>query len=82
VVVTPNPARDALTVRFSLAGVGPVSLELFDLAGRRLRSAAVSGRAGPRAERIEGLGRLRPGVYLVRLLADGSSRWTRVAIVH
>jgi hypothetical protein len=69
---SPNPFRGHTAFRFGLARAGEVRLELYDLAGRRVRSL-VSGvlPAGEvtrdwdgRDERGNGV---RPGVYFVRL---------------
>ncbi len=77
----PNPARGALAVRFSLPDARPARLELLDLAGRRMRSFAVAG-AGTHTERLEALGALAPGVYLLRLSQGGEARVTRVALIR
>jgi hypothetical protein len=59
-VAFPNPCRSAAVLQFTLARTGPVTLSLFDAAGRRL---------GP-VLRFEGMGSGRKEVRL-----DGS-RWS------
>jgi hypothetical protein len=64
----PNPAVNNLTVAFSLPDAEPASLELLDLAGRRLLSREV-GSQGP-GRHVVSLGRagsLPAGVYMIRL---------------
>jgi hypothetical protein len=81
VSIAPNPARERLDVRLTLAGEAPARLELLDVSGRRLRAVGLRG-AGERSARIDGLGALPPGLYLVRLEQGGASRVARVAIVR
>ena len=80
--VTPNPASREAQVRFTLAGPGPARLELLDIAGRRVRSIDVPGTRSEQVVRFEDLGRLPPGLYVVRLAQGGATRSARVAIVR
>jgi hypothetical protein len=70
---SPNPFPRTTEIHFSLAEPGPVSLEVFDASGRRVRSL-VEGTlaAGPHTfqwpSREEAVG---PGVYFYRLIAPG-----------
>jgi hypothetical protein len=69
---TPNPAVGQFTVAFTLARAGTASLELLDVAGRRLQSLEV-GKLGAGTHRIdmaESMA-LTPGIYFVRLRAAG-----------
>jgi len=72
--IGPNPLRGSATLRFELAHDAQVRLDLYDLAGRRVRSLALGRRgAGPQqvavpASWTEGLA---AGVYLARIDADG-----------
>ncbi len=64
----PNPALRDLTVAFSLPDAQPATLELLDLAGRRLRQQDVGASGAGR--HVVSLGRtasLPAGLYLVRL---------------
>jgi hypothetical protein len=69
---TPNPFRDLATIHFGLARAGEARLELFDLAGRRVRTLA-SGVHGAGAHFATWNGRdqrgnsVGSGVYFVRL---------------
>jgi hypothetical protein len=82
--VSPNPARGgALTIRFTLPVGAAASLELLDVAGRRvaLREVGSFG-AGSHSLRL-GEGQLvAPGLYLVRLRQGTNSRVVRVAVLR
>ncbi|NOT32724.1 MAG: T9SS type A sorting domain-containing protein [Candidatus Eisenbacteria bacterium] len=79
----PNPFGGTLRIDFAVAGAGPAALEVFGIDGRRVRalqSAAVT--SGTRAVSWDGRddgGRTAPpGVYFVRLSADGVAVTRRV----
>lgn len=79
----PNPFRAATELSYTLAAGADIRLEVFDLAGRRVRTLA-SGRATAGAHRFAWDGRddgglaLAAGVYLARLQHDGMSETLRV----
>jgi hypothetical protein len=76
-----NPARDGTNVNFRTGTEGPVRLDLFDANGRRV-CELVDGTFGP-GERAIPLPRdLPPGVYLVRLRADGRRSTTRIVTLQ
>jgi hypothetical protein len=80
----PNPARHDLAVAFALpAGGSGGTLELIDLAGRRVAARELSGLAAGRHQ-VALLERraLPPGVYLVRLLRGGEVRKLKVAVLR
>jgi hypothetical protein len=80
--VAPNPTSGPLRVRFTLPSGAPATLELLDLAGRRLRRMAVGGNgAGSEVVDLAPREPLRPGIYVVRLEQDGRSVAARVAVV-
>jgi carboxypeptidase T len=74
----PNPARDATTIKFELAQPGNATLEVYDYAGRKIRSL-FEGHADAGAKEIswdvaDDAGRpLPPGVYVYRLQAAGET---------
>jgi hypothetical protein len=81
----PNPVRTDATVRFDLARTGPVTLELFDIAGRRVTTLARGPHEAGRHELAwtprDGAGHaLAPGVYALRLVADGRSDVRRLVV--
>ncbi len=80
----PNPARNDLTVSLALPeGNQRGTLELLDLAGRRVALRDLSGLAAGRHQ-LPLLERraVRPGVYLVRLLRGGEVRSMKVAVLR
>lgn len=86
-VPSPNPARGAALLRWTLSRPGPVRLAVFDATGRRVRGwTAPSAGPGEHAETFdlcddEG-GRLPAGLYLVRLEAEGRVLSRRLAVVR
>jgi hypothetical protein len=80
----PNPARQELIVSYSLAASGARgTLELLDLAGRRVAWRDLSGESAGRHQ-VELLERaaLRPGVYMIRLTHGGEVRGMKVALIQ
>jgi hypothetical protein len=81
--VFPNPANAGLYVSFALPSTAPATLELLDIAGRRVNARAV-GSLGPGshvvdlAERV----RLASGLYFVRLSQGGRTLTARAAVVR
>ena len=82
--VRPNPSRGgALTVRFTLASEAAASLELLDIAGRRVAGREVGSLGAGRHTFDLGQGQpLAPGLYLVRLRQGASTRVTRAAVLR
>lgn len=80
----PNPARAGkLSVRFTLADGATTTIELLDVAGRRLEAREVGGLDAGWHTLDFGRGRpLAPGVYLVRLRQGGSARIVRAVVLH
>jgi hypothetical protein len=79
----PNPFRGSATIRFGLARAGAVQLELFDLAGRRVRTLASGMRvAGVHAAAWDGRGDdgqpAGAGVYFVRLVTPAGTFRSRL----
>src|SRR5258708_8536595 len=70
--IRPNPARQELTISFALSSASPATIELIDVAGRRMWSQEV-GAMGPGIHEValsRGQ-RLAPGYYLARLFQGG-----------
>jgi len=79
----PNPARTgAMIVRFTLPRNAAASLEIFDVAGRRLVSREV-GSLGPGHHAVDVSASWCPGagVYFVRLLQGQSGRARRIVVL-
>lgn len=78
----PNPFRNATRLRYTLAADAAVTLELYDLLGRRVTTLIDAEQpAGRHTVTVDGTG-LAPGTYFVRLRADDQMATQRVAVVH
>jgi hypothetical protein len=82
--VSPNPFAPSTSVTFTLARPGRVSLGVFDVLGRQVRTlAAGEMAAGQHRIRWDGAGddgrAAGSGVYFVRLQVEGR-RWTQSVI--
>jgi FG-GAP-like repeat len=79
---SPNPARARVRVSFSLPNDDPARLELWDVAGRRVRSEAVGALgAGPHLKTLAGPP-LAPGAYVIRLVRGGEVATRRLVVVR
>ncbi len=80
---SPNPARTSTVVRYSLPVASQVSLAFFDLQGRKIETVVEreNQSAGNHELRVE-TGRWRPGCYLYRLEAGGSSLTRKMMVVR
>ena len=76
----PNPAVRDLGLVFSLLDASPARLDVFDLAGRRVLGRDV-GAMGPGPHELA-LGRLSPGVYVVRLTQGAMTATRRAAVIR
>jgi hypothetical protein len=81
--VRPNPSRGgALTVDYSLPNASTASIELLDVAGRRIASHEVGALGAGHHVLSVGDGRhLAPGLYLVRLRQGASVRVSRAVVL-
>jgi len=79
----PNPARNELTVGFTLPAPARGTLELVDPMGRRVASRPLDGLAAGE-HRLLLLDReaLPPGVYLVQLKTGARVRFAKVTVVR
>lgn len=83
----PNPAAGPTRLRFALGTAGRVTLAIYDVGGRRLRTLVDGVRAaGPgeaRWDLADEAGRaVAPGIYWARCEAAGMVRATRIAVVR
>ena len=84
----PNPARSRCRIGFDLPASGLVSIDLFDVMGRRIGSLAErrSFDAGPQAVdwdlRDRNGRRVAPGLYFARVVAGRSRGVVRVLVVE
>lgn len=83
----PNPFRERTTIAYSLAVAGPVTMELFDVRGRRVQTL-VSGSRPAGQHRVawhgdDEAGRPVPGgVYFVRLVGGGRVEREKVVLLN
>lgn len=84
----PNPLRDASTIRFDVARDEHVSLDVYDLTGRRV-ARLMDSRLTPGRYSVRWTGRDRsgraaePGLYFVRMTTASGDRMTaRIAVVR
>lgn len=83
----PNPARGPVRLAFALARGAQVRLEVLDPQGRLVRTLAdgawAAGAASVTWDLADQSGRrVAPGLYLVRLRADGAAATRRVIVVR
>ena len=85
---TPNPFRDAMRMSYAIAQDGTdVEIDVFDLAGRRMKSLASGTRsAGVHAVEWDGRdesgAKVRRGMYFVHVRIGHEARQVRVAFVN
>jgi hypothetical protein len=82
-----NPARTESRIGLRLASNGPTRLEVFDLAGRRVRTLLDGRAAAGASEHVwdlrDGNGRpVSSGVYFVRLSTAEASSGERVVVLR
>lgn len=83
----PNPFRTGTSIRFGIPSAADVTVDLFDVRGRRLRNLA-HGRLEAGAHEVawdgtDGAGRrAAPGVYFARVTGAGRAETVRVALVR
>jgi hypothetical protein len=82
----PNPFRGATELAFELPSLADVSLAIYSVDGRLVRTLA-EGLAGPGPVSVSWDGRdatgnpVGSGLYFARLIADGQARSTKVALL-
>jgi flagellar hook assembly protein FlgD len=83
----PSPFRGSTSLAFELASAGPVSLDVFDVSGKKVRGILSGVRAAGRQradwDGADDSGRRLPnGVYLARLQAGGYSGVLKVVRIN
>lgn len=80
--IHPNPARGSVVVSCALARRDPATLELYDLAGRRVMHEPLGGgAAGARTLRLEFPPGLRAGVYWLALRQGTMTSSMRITVL-
>lgn len=79
--ITPNPFNPMTTVAFELPKAGPVTLAVYDIKGRLVRTLVEGQREAGRHEvTLDGRG-LPSGIYMVRMIAQGYDQSTRITLL-
>ncbi|MFO8233040.1 MAG: choice-of-anchor D domain-containing protein [Longimonas sp.] len=78
----PNPARDGVTLRYTLAEPTDVQLQIYDLLGRRVSTLASQRVEAGRHEIQVPTHELAAGTYFVRMLANGTVATKRLTIIR
>ena len=83
VSVAPNPARSGVWVSFTLPAAGAATLELLDIAGRRVavREMQSLGAGRQRFDVTSG-NSVAPGLYLVRVASGVRQATAKVVVVR
>ncbi len=78
----PNPFNSSTDISYELSAVSPVTLRVFDLLGREIKTLAEGVRLpGPHTVRFDG-GELASGVYFYRLEAGGFRRTKKLILLR
>ena len=85
--ITPNPSHAGFEIRFTASGAGPVSLSIYDLAGRRVRELlAEEWQPGENPVEWDGRDsagrRCGGGVYFAALRHAGDLQVARLLLLH
>jgi hypothetical protein len=82
--VFPSPAKSGFSVSFSLPSSAPATLDVIDLAGRRVLSRQVGSMGAGRHTLSLGTdsGRLPVGIYAVRLSQSGKVASSKVTVIR
>lgn len=80
--IAPNPAAGVIVIRFALAAGGPVSLDLLDVAGRKVATLSEGPRSAGVHEVRWNRERQADGVYLVRLRAGGLTEFGKLVLIR
>jgi hypothetical protein len=77
----PNPASRRATVRYALPERQEVTVRLYDVLGRRVRTVVQGKQEGRQARQLDVSG-LPSGVYFLRLRAEGTVKTQRLTVVQ
>jgi hypothetical protein len=80
--IAPNPATDVTVICFALPAAGPVSLDLLDVAGRKVATLSDGPRSAGVHEVRWSRGRQPDGVYIVRLRAGGFTGFRKLTLIR
>jgi hypothetical protein len=78
----PNPARDRVTVTYAIPVPCPVTVRLYDVSGRRIRTLVDQGQSPGYYTALIGGSSLPAGVYFVRLRAGSYQETARLVVAR
>jgi hypothetical protein len=83
---SPNPARQHATVRYAIPesvarNGGGVTLQVYDVMGRQVRSIRIDGTAGRHTQRVD-VADLASGVYFLRLRSPGRMHIQKMTVLN
>jgi len=78
----PNPVQHRATVRYTLPRAQSVTIALYDVLGRRMRTLAQGRRASGRYEQAVDLSGLSSGAYFVRMRAGNTTHTQRLTVMR
>jgi hypothetical protein len=78
----PNPIREQGTLKYTLPEAGEVSLRVYDILGRRVRTLATGQKEAGRHTVALEASRLSSGVYIARLRAGGTTITRKITVVR
>jgi probable HAF family extracellular repeat protein len=81
-VLGANPVRGAVALRCALPRLGPATLDLLDVTGRRVASRGLPGDGAVQFVRLDESAAFSPGIYFARLTQGARTMLTRVVLVH
>jgi len=81
--VAPNPVRQTGTLQFTVREPGPVSVGLYDVLGRRVRTLHDGQVSGGQPQQVSvDASSLSSGVYFVRVKGDGFNETQRITVTR
>ncbi len=78
----PNPFSGSTRIGFTVDEPGSVSLELYDLTGRRVRTVLTGFKDAGSYEETLDAGNLAGGMYILRLLSGGKSTHRSITVIR
>jgi hypothetical protein len=78
----PNPGQHRATVRYTLPRAQDVTIALYDVLGRRVRTLVQDQKAAGRYEQTVDLSGLSSGAYFLRMRAGNTTRTQRLTVVR
>jgi len=78
----PNPTHSTTRLRYSLADAGEARVAVYDMLGRSVTVAASGLHAAGRHDVVLDTGDFAPGLYVVRLEADGQAATQSLTVVR